>query len=47
MSQRAHFWLRIAGLAVIVAAQVGPQLFSSRDAAPRAQRAASAELAQR
>jgi hypothetical protein len=46
MSQRAHFWLRIVGLSVIVMAQVGPRLFS-RDAAPRAQRAASVELAQR
>ena len=44
MSQRAHFWLRIAGLCVIVLAQVFPHL-TSRDAAPRAQSAASAEVA--
>ena len=44
MSQRAHFWLRITGLCVIVLAQVFPHL-ASRDAAPRAQSAASAEVA--
>lgn len=44
MSQRAHFWLRLAGLCVIVLAQVFPR-FASRDAAPRAQSAASAEVA--
>jgi hypothetical protein len=29
MTQRAHFWLRIVGLAVIVAAEFGPRLWSS------------------
>jgi hypothetical protein len=49
MSQRAHFWLRIAGLCVIVLAQIYPRSTPSRvaDAAPRAQQAASAELARR
>jgi hypothetical protein len=27
MSQRAHFWLRIAGLAVILACEFGPKLW--------------------
>jgi len=27
MTQRAHFWLRIVGLAVILAAEFGPRLF--------------------
>jgi hypothetical protein len=29
MSQRAHFWLRIVGLAVIFAAEIGPRLWST------------------
>jgi len=29
MSQRAHFWLRIVGLAAILAAEFGPRLWSS------------------
>ena len=29
MSQRAHFWLRIAGLTVILAAEFGPRLLSA------------------
>ncbi len=29
MSQRAHFWLRIVGLAVILAAEFGPKLWTS------------------
>ncbi len=28
MSQRAHFWLRIVGLAVILAAEFGPRLWT-------------------
>jgi hypothetical protein len=28
MSQRAHFWLRILGLAAILAAEFGPRLWS-------------------
>jgi hypothetical protein len=27
MSQRAHFWLRIAGLAVILACEFGPKIW--------------------
>jgi hypothetical protein len=35
MSQRAHFWLRIAGLAVILACQFGPKLWQgAADPAP-------------
>lgn len=33
MSQRAHFWIRIAGLALILAAEFGPKLWSSAQAA--------------
>jgi hypothetical protein len=29
MSQRAHFWLRILGLAAILAAEFGPRLWSN------------------
>jgi len=29
MSQRAHFWLRIVGLVVIFAAEIGPRLWST------------------
>ncbi len=29
MSQRAHFWLRIAGITVILAAQFGPRVIAS------------------
>ena len=28
MSQRAHFWLRIAGLSLILAAEFGPRLWT-------------------
>jgi hypothetical protein len=28
MSERTHFWLRLAGLAVILAAEFGPKLWS-------------------
>lgn len=28
MTQRAHFWLRIVGLAVILAAEFGPRLWT-------------------
>lgn len=28
MSQRAHFWLRIVGLAVILAAEFGPRIWA-------------------
>jgi hypothetical protein len=33
MSQRAHFWLRIAGLTVILACEFGPKLWSGTAAA--------------
>ncbi len=29
MSQRAHFWLRVVGLAVILVAEFGPRLWTS------------------
>jgi len=29
MSQRAHFWLRIVGLTVIFAAEIGPRLWAT------------------
>ncbi len=29
MSQRAHFWLRIVGLTVILAAEFGPRLWTA------------------
>ena len=44
MSQRAHFWLRIAGLSVIVLASVLPRLYG-RDSAPHAQHGSPVELA--
>ncbi|MGH7294563.1 MAG: hypothetical protein ACRELB_06515 [Polyangiaceae bacterium] len=28
MSQRAHFWLRIAGITLILAAEFGPRLWA-------------------
>jgi hypothetical protein len=28
MSQRSHFWLRVVGLALILAAEFGPRLWS-------------------
>jgi hypothetical protein len=42
MSQRAHFWLRIVGLTVIVAAQFGPRLWSAAASASPAPVAAAA-----
>jgi hypothetical protein len=29
MTQRAHFWLRIVGLAVILVAEFGPRLWAA------------------
>jgi hypothetical protein len=29
MSARAHFWLRVVGLTVIIAAQFGPRVWSA------------------
>jgi len=34
MSQRSHFWLRVIGLVVILAAEFGPRLWSSMQTAP-------------
>jgi hypothetical protein len=36
MSQRAHFWLRIVGLAVILAAEFGPRLWTGSAGQPSA-----------
>jgi uncharacterized membrane protein len=36
MSQRAHFWLRIVGLAVILAAEFGPRLRMAWTVSPTA-----------
>jgi hypothetical protein len=33
MSVRTHFWLRVAGLALILAAQFGPRIWTSSGAA--------------
>jgi hypothetical protein len=43
MSQRAHFWLRIVGLSLILAAEFGPRLWSS-SAAPPAENVATAAI---
>jgi len=34
LSVRAHFWLRFAGLAIIVAAQFGPRILGTFTVAP-------------
>ena len=36
MSQRAHFWFRILGLAAILAAEFGPRLWSAGSNVPSA-----------
>lgn len=36
MSHRAHFWLRLVGLALILAAEFGPRLWASPAAPPAA-----------
>jgi hypothetical protein len=36
MSQRAHFWLRLAGLTLILAAEFGPRLWTSTTPLPSA-----------
>ena len=36
MSQRSHFWIRIVGLVAILAAEFGPKLWSSAQAATSA-----------
>jgi hypothetical protein len=33
MTQRAHFWIRIVGVAVILAAEFGPRLVSTPSSA--------------
>jgi hypothetical protein len=43
MSQRAHFWLRIVGLSLIMVAEFGPRLWSS-DPAPRSTAMATAAI---
>jgi hypothetical protein len=42
MSERSHFWLRFVGLAIILAAEFGPKLWSSAQV-PVAPLEASAE----
>ncbi|HXX65560.1 MAG TPA: hypothetical protein VEK07_00145 [Polyangiaceae bacterium] len=34
VSERMHFWLRVAALAAILAAEFGPKLWSSAQSAP-------------
>jgi hypothetical protein len=34
MSVRAHFWLRLAGLAIILTAQFGPRIWASASPGP-------------
>jgi hypothetical protein len=34
MSQRAHFWLRIAGLTLILVAEFGPRLWAGSSEQP-------------
>jgi hypothetical protein len=43
MSERSHFWLRFVGVALILAAEFGPKLWSSAQAATSAPLEASAE----
>ena len=44
MSQRAHFWLRIVGLAVILAAEFGPRLWTPTAASSPSTATATADL---
>jgi hypothetical protein len=44
MSQRAHFWLRIVGLAVILAAEFGPRLWTGTTTAAPSSANATADL---
>ncbi len=44
MSQRAHFWLRIAGLTVILAAEFGPRLWTPSAAPSPSSATATADL---
>jgi hypothetical protein len=43
LSPRSHFWLRFVGLAIILAAEFGPRLWSSAQTASAAPLEASAE----
>lgn len=43
LSQRSHFWLRFVGLALILAAEFGPRLWSSAQTASTAPMEASVE----
>ncbi|HEX4448834.1 MAG TPA: hypothetical protein VH044_18960 [Polyangiaceae bacterium] len=43
MSERSHFWLRVVGLAVILAAEFGPRLWTSAQAATAPALEAAAE----
>jgi hypothetical protein len=44
MSQRAHFWLRLAGLVVILAAEFGPRLWTPSAAPAPSSATATADL---
>jgi hypothetical protein len=44
MSQRAHFWLRIAGLTVILAAEFAPRLWTASAAPAPSGATATADL---
>ena len=43
MSTRSHFWLRIVGLGLILAAEFGPRLWSSAQSSPALATAAAIE----
>jgi uncharacterized membrane protein len=44
MSQRAHFWLRIVGLALILAAEFGPRLWTGSPTSAPSTATATADL---
>ncbi len=44
MSQRTHFWLRLAGLVVILAAEFGPRLWAPSAAPTPSSATATADL---
>jgi hypothetical protein len=43
MSQRAHFWLRIVGLSLILAAEFGPRLWTGSASPAQASMASAAD----
>jgi hypothetical protein len=45
MTQRTHFWLRIVGLTVILAAQFGPRLWTAAAASASPAPVAAAAVA--